>query len=78
MSTVELLRKEVKNYIDHADEKVVKMIHAMLETDAEEEWWNRMPDPVKEDVKAALKEADEGKLISHIEIQKRYKKWLAK
>ena len=78
MSTVELLRKEVKDYIDHADEKVVKMIHAMLETDAEEEWWNRMPDSVKEDVKAALKEANEGKLISHIDIQKRYKKWLAK
>jgi len=78
MSTVELLRKEVKDYIDHADEKVVKMIHAMLETDAEEEWWDRMPDSVKEDVKAALNEADEGKIIPHTEAQKRYKKWLVK
>ncbi len=34
MSTAELkeLRQEVKQYIDHADERVVKMMYAMLET----------------------------------------------
>jgi hypothetical protein len=37
MSTAELkeLRKEAKKYIDHADERVVKMVYAMLEADTE-------------------------------------------
>lgn len=39
MSAEELkeLRKEAKKYIDHADERVVKMVYAMLEADAENE-----------------------------------------
>lgn len=39
MSAAELkeLRKEVKKYIDHADERVVRMVYAMTEADKEVE-----------------------------------------
>jgi len=39
MSAAELkeLRKETKKYIDHADERVVRLVCAMLEADAENE-----------------------------------------
>jgi hypothetical protein len=37
-----------------------------------------MPETVKENVEAALKESERGDVIPHSEIQKRYKKWLAK
>ena len=39
MSAAELkeLRKEAKKYIDHADERVVRLVYAMLEADAENE-----------------------------------------
>jgi hypothetical protein len=36
MSAVKQMRNEVKKYIDSADEKVVKMVHAMLEADADD------------------------------------------
>jgi predicted transcriptional regulator len=78
MTSVKILREEVKEYIEQADERVVKMVHAMLETDIESDWWERMPDTIKTDVKAAMKEADEGKLIPHEEIRKKYSKWLTK
>jgi len=78
MTSIEMLREEVKEYIQHADEKTVKMVHAMLETDVENDWWDRMPDAVRTDVEAAIKEADEGKLIPHEEAKKRYQKWLTK
>jgi hypothetical protein len=78
MNSEKALRQEVKNYIDTADVKVVKMMHAMLEIDAENGWWDSMPDSVKEDVEAALVESEKGDVIPHAEIQKRYKKWLAK
>lgn len=72
------MRNEVKKYIDTADEKVVKMMHAMLEIDADNNWWETMPDKVKTDVEAAIHESETGKLTPHEEIQKRYKKWLAR
>ena len=72
------MRQEVKKYIDTADVKVVKMMHAMLEVDAENDWWDEMPDNVKVDVDAALMESKNGEVIPHAEIQKRYKKWIAK
>jgi hypothetical protein len=39
MDAVKLLRSEVKKYIDVADVKVVKMVHAMLEVEKESNWW---------------------------------------
>lgn len=76
MNTEKTMRQEVKKYIDTADLKVVKMMHAMLEVDADNDWWDTMPDKVKADVEAALTESEKGKIIPHTEIQKRYKKWV--
>jgi predicted transcriptional regulator len=78
MDTDKLLRSQVKKYIDTADVKVVKMVHAMLEVDADNDWWETMPDKVKADVEAALTESENGQVIPHAEIQKRYKKWIVK
>ena len=50
----------------------------MLEVDADNAWWDEMPENVKRDVEAALKEANAGKLTPHNVIKKRYEKWLAK
>ena len=72
------MRQEVKKYIDTADVKVVKMIHAMLEVDVDNDWWDTMPDKVKADVEAALIESEKGQVIPHAAIQKRYKNWIAK
>ena len=71
MDSVKQMRQDVKKYIETADTKVVKMIHAMLEADAENSWWDAMPDKIKGDVEAAIKEADNGEIIPHAEIQKR-------
>lgn len=68
MNAVTKMRKEVKKYIDTADEKIVKMVHAMLEVDAEADWWDSMPDDVKADIDEAIKQADKGELIPHEEV----------
>lgn len=78
MSSVNAMRRDVKKYIDTADEKVVKMVHAMLEVDADNDWWDSMPDNVKKDLEVALVESENGKVTSHEEVQKRYHKWLSK
>ncbi|MCY7291574.1 MAG: hypothetical protein LH615_05260 [Ferruginibacter sp.] len=78
MNAEKTMRREVKKYIDTADVKVVKMVHAMLEVDAENDWWDTMPDAVKADVEAALMESEKGHTIPHADIQKRYQKWIVK
>jgi site-specific recombinase XerC len=78
MNQEKTIRQEVKKYIDTADMKVVKMMHAMLEVDADNDWWDTMPDKIMADVEAALIESEKGQTIPHAEIQKRYKKWIVK
>jgi hypothetical protein len=78
MNAEKILRQQVKKYIDTADVKVVKMMHAMLEVDADNNWWDTMPDKVKADMEIALAESEKGQVIPHAEIQKRYKKWIVK
>lgn len=78
MNTEKIMRQQVKKYIDTADVKVVKMVHAMLEVDAYNDWWSTLPDNIREDVEAALTESENEALIPHEDIQKRYQKWLVK
>jgi len=72
------MRKEVKKYIDTADEKVVKMVHAMLEVDADADWWDAMPEEVKADVEIAIRQADKGDVLPHDEVKKKYPQWFTK
>jgi hypothetical protein len=55
MNAEKLMRQEVKKYIDTADVKVVKMMHAMLEVDADNDWLDTMPNNVKADVEKTKK-----------------------
>lgn len=70
MDAVNQMRKEVKKYIDTADEKVVKMMHAMLEVGADADWWDSMPEEVKADIEIAISQADKGEVLSHAEVKK--------
>ena len=78
MGTVTSLRRDVKKYIETADDRVVKMVHAMLEADQETDFWDELPASVKADVKIALKQSDQGKGKPHSEVMKKYKKWITK
>jgi predicted phosphoadenosine phosphosulfate sulfurtransferase len=77
MDTVKDLRKEVIDYLETANAKTIQMIYEILEADAQEDWWNEMPDEVKKDVDAALKESENGEGMSHEEIKKKYSQWFA-
>jgi hypothetical protein len=78
MNAEKLMRQEVKKYIDVADVKVVKMMYAMLEVDADNDWWDAMPDNIKVDIDTALMQSKNGQVTPHEEIKKRYQKWIVK
>lgn len=78
MKPVNLLRKEVKKYIDTADEKTLKMIHAMLEVEQESDWWDDLSEEAKASIERGLKDAEAGRVTPHEGVMKKYRKWLSK
>lgn len=78
MNEVEILKKQVKKYIETADAKVVKMVHAMLAADAEDDWWDDLSEPVKEEISKALKGLDKGAGMTHAEVKKNHPEWFPK
>lgn len=81
MTTI-TLRKEVQQYINHADERFLKMVHAMSR-----EYENKLVVgystkgkpitniEVRERVKAASKRVKSGDFIPHEELEKEVKNW---
>lgn len=78
MKEVTRLRKEVKRYIDTADEKEVKMIHAMLEVEQEIDWWDELSEEARASIDQGLKDVQAGRVIPHDVVMKKYCKWLSK
>ena len=72
------MRIEVKKYIDTADEKVVKMMHAMLEVDADRDWWDSMPDEIKRDLELSISQADSGDVLTHDQVKEKHPEWFMK
>ncbi len=75
---VKALKKEIKKYIDNADERLLRIMHSMLETDVQKDWWDKLPGKVKKSIDIGLQQADKGQVISHDDFLKRNKKWLRK
>jgi predicted transcriptional regulator len=78
MKEITTLRKEVKKYIDTADEKTLKMIHAMLEVDQESDWWEELSGEAKASIEKGLKDGEAGRVTPHEVVMKKYRKWLPK
>ena len=72
------LRKEIKKYINHADDRTLKIVHAMLEAEKDYDSWDELPPALKRSITKSLKQADEGDLIPHEEVIKKYGKWVTK
>lgn len=77
MDEVTIMKNKAKEYLDTADEKTVKMIYAMLEVDAQNDWWDNLPEPVKDSINRALKDVEHGKVTNNKEVMKKYEKWLS-
>ena len=77
MDEITILKKKAKKYIDNADEKTIKMIYAMLEVDAQNDWWDDLSEPAKDSIQRGIKDVESRKLTPHKEVMKKYKKWLS-
>lgn len=72
------LKKEVKKYIDDADEETVKAMHAMFEGEGDDDLWNSLSEGERESINRGVKNIEEGRTFTHEEVMKKYSKWLTK
>jgi len=70
------LKTEIKNYINHADDRMLKLIHAIIEAD--QDWWDEISIEEKQSVEKGAAQLKEGKGIPHREVQKKFNQWLTK
>ncbi|MBL7689972.1 MAG: hypothetical protein JNM41_00145 [Flavipsychrobacter sp.] len=78
MTTTEALRKQVKKYIDHADEKSLRMVQAILEIEQQQDFWDTLPKHAKDDVAEALLQSDRGEGKTTADVMKKYQQWRTK
>lgn len=78
MMSIASLKKEVKKNIDKADERVLKMVNALLLADQEDDWYEELSDDAKASIERGLEDVKNGRVTSHEVVMKKYKKWLTK
>ena len=78
MSDTEMLRSEVKNYIDKADVHVLKMMRAMIKADNEDDWWDELEEEEKKSIERGLGDLKKGKTMLHDEVIKKHSEWFSK
>ncbi len=81
MSDKENLLIETKEMLENADEKTLRMVHAMLsvnENITATDWWDEMMDEQKNELEISILQADKGQTHPHSEALNILNKWRQK
>mgnify|MGYP001011496613 CR=1 FL=1 len=78
MSEIQLLRKQVKKFVDNASEKELEMAYHLFNASKKSDWWDEISTEQKKAIDKGLKQLDNGEGIPHEEVMKKYAKWLTK
>lgn len=69
-------RAEIKEYIDHADERMVDILYAIVATDSE--WIIPISDDEKKAIEKGLQDSEAGRTITYDAIKAKYPKWFTR
>ncbi|HLG35762.1 MAG TPA: hypothetical protein VI757_12845 [Bacteroidia bacterium] len=64
-----------KMLLNTESEAVIKQVKAVFEKQ-EKDFWDELSDVQKLSIETSLKQADEGRVVSHKTAMKKYRKWL--
>lgn len=64
-----------KMLLNTESEAVIKQVKAVFEKQ-EKDFWDELSDVQKLSIETSIKQADEGKVVSHKRAMKKYGKWL--
>lgn len=66
-----------KRLLNTDDKEIINYIKAIFET-REENWFENLPESIRDSVNRGLKQSENNEVISHSEAKKKYQKWLKK
>ncbi len=76
---IDLMRKQIKKYLDTADENTLTIVHTILEAadEADDPLMNMTPEQ-EQSFRRGLSDANAGRVVPHAEVMNKYKQWLSK
>ena len=78
MSELQVLRKQVKKFVDTASEKELEMVYHLFDASKRTDWWDEISSEQRKAINKGLKQLDKGEGIPHEEVMKKHAKWLKK
>jgi predicted transcriptional regulator len=73
------IKDQLHEMVDRIDDpEVLYAIRDILTRKNEPDFWEELPEEVKKSIEIGLHQADNGELIPHEEMMKKYEKWLSK
>ena len=78
MPEIDILRKQVKKFIEKASEKELELVYHIFEATNNNDWWDEIDDEQKKAIDKGIAQLDNGEGIPHKEVMKKYSKWLKK
>jgi hypothetical protein len=70
------MKTEIKEYINRADDRMLKLIYAIIEAD--QDWWDEISTEEKHSIETGARQLKEGKGISHEDVIKNNSKWFTR
>ncbi len=67
------IKEEVSKYLENADDRILKIVHAILKADSDHDFWDDLPSVVREDIDNSLLQSAAGQGIKHEEVMAKYK-----
>lgn len=68
------IREKVQHYLENADDRMLKIVHAILEADSQEDFWDELPIAVQDNIHTAIKQSEERMGKSHNQVMSKYYK----
>lgn len=73
MSTVEIKRR-LHEYIDHADDSVIRAAYELFQAHEGKDWWHELPDEAKKSFEVGIAQLDSGQSKSGDEVMRGIRK----
>ena len=78
MSNVNVLRSQVKKFVDTASEKELEMVYHLFDAAKKDDWWDEISEEQQKAIDKGIAQLDNGEGIPHKDVMKEYGKWLKK
>jgi hypothetical protein len=72
LRSINIIREEINEYVSHADDSMLREIHAIIEAEQAGDWWNEISDGQKSSIEKRIKDMEASNTVSHEEMVKMY------